>query len=151
MSLLLLFRPHAGDGPPPEPQPEEQAQVPAGRKRRERKYIIEIDGREFVADSAQEAINLLDKAQAIAQRIADQQVAQAVEKGLPTAIRLGAVPRVTPKPLQITGSLPIYKELQAAKERINRIYRDAAIAAELRLLMALEAERDEEEAILLSL
>jgi hypothetical protein len=152
MSLLLLFRPRIADGGGPDPEPTpEQGQVPAGRSKRQRKYIVEIDGQEFVVESVSEALRLLDTAQALARKQAKERIESTVAKGLPKATRLGKVEAVQPQKITITGSLPLYKEIQAAKDRIERIYRDAALTAELRLLMALDAERDDEEAILLSL
>ncbi len=149
MSLLLLFRPRAGGGDTP-PPPVQVEQTQAGRKQR-RKYLVEIDGQEFLVGSVEEALSLLNKAAELAETIAKRDIEQTVQKALPKARRLGKVDPVQPKLLEITGSLPLYKELVATKNRIERIYRDAAITAELRLYMALQAEQDDEDVLLLSL
>ena len=41
------------------------------------------------------------------------------------------------------------RELKPQAEAIRAVYRDAALAAELRVLFALEAERDDEESLFL--
>lgn len=149
MSLLLLLRPHeSGAGPGPAP---DVAQTPAGRAKKRRKYVVEVDGQEFTVESAQQAQALLDRATSLAHKAAEATATKLVEDATPKAIRLGKVKPVTLKPPVLTGPDEFSTELTLARERIKRIYLDAAIVAELRILMAFEAERDDEEAILLSL
>ena len=149
--LLLLF--HISDGAvPPDPQPEPEAQqTPAGKKKPSRKYVIEIDGQEFIVDSAQQAQALLDRATALAKKAAEAATEQLVTKATPKAIRLGKVKPVTLKAPKLDGPDEFVEKLRAARTEIRRIYLDAAVIAELRILMALEAEQDDEEAILLSM
>jgi hypothetical protein len=147
MSLLLLFRPHSGDGPPDPPDPPaEVGQTPAGR--RKRKYIVEIDGQEFSFDDINQALNLLQKAETLARQTAETQAEQTIQVALPKALRLGKAEQVQVKAPEIHGSSELVKHLSESRARINKVYRDAALAAELRILMALEAEKDDEDAIL---
>ena len=119
----------------------------AGRaKRRSRKYVVEIDGQEFVTESLDEARALLAKAKALATRHAEQVAAEVVEKAIAKARKVGTVDARVQQPVIIA---PI--ELQAEAEVIRGIYRDAAINAELQAMMAIQAERDDEEVLLLSL
>jgi hypothetical protein len=148
MSLLLLFRPHAGDGGPPI-IPVEEGQTPAGRKKPGRKYIVEIDGREFVVDSLAEAMSLLGKAEAIALKHAEREAELKVQASLPKALRLGKADPVQISAPEMKGSPELSAELKRAQDRIRKTYRDAALAAELRILMALDQERDDEDTILL--
>ena len=112
---------------------------PAGRKR----YYVEIDGQEFPVANPTEALALLDRAKALAQRVAPETAEKVVAK----AIRKAQAPKV--KTPAIKASPEIAKDVEPAKQDIERIYRDAAMAAEIRLLMELRAEQDDEEALLL--
>src|SRR5688572_13670465 len=135
--LLLLF--HTSDGAvPPEP-PAQEGQTPAGRKKPSRKYVIEIDGQEFIVDSAQQAQALLDRATALAKRAAEASAEKIVTDATPKAIRLGKVKPVTLKAPKLDGPDEFVEKLRAARTEIRRIYLDAAVIAELRILMALEA------------
>lgn len=129
------------------PQPEPEVQTPAGRSRR-RKYIVEVDGQEFVFDDPNQALALLNKAEKLASVQAERQAAQAESAALPKAIRLGKADPVTLKQPAISGSDSLSDAVTASRERIRKVYEDAALAAELRLLMALQAEQDDEEALL---
>ncbi len=149
MSLLLLFRPHAGDGGPgPEPEPEVVA-TGAGRKRKHSKVLVEIDGREFWVDSLSEAIALLAKAEKLALVQAERQIEQKVQEALPKAILVGKAEPVRFKEPWFAGSPELRDELNRAQVKIRKIYKDAAIAAELRILMALEEEQSDEEVVIL--
>jgi hypothetical protein len=127
-------------------------QTPAGRggtRKAKRKYLVEIDGQEFAFDDINQALNLLQKAEALARQTAETQAEQTIQVALPKAIRLGKAEQVQVKVPEIHGSDELSKHLRESRDRIRQVYRDAALAAELRILMALEAEKDDEDAILL--
>lgn len=120
---------------------EHYRETPAGRRRK--RYFVEIDGQEFQVANPTEALALLDRAKALAQRVAPQTAEQVVAK----AIRKAKEPRV--RPPEIKASPEIAEVVAKPRQDIERIYRDAALAAEIRLLMELRAEQDDEEALLL--
>lgn len=138
-----LFACNEAPAPTPDPTP---TQTPAGRSRRRRKYIVEVDGQEFHFDNAQQAFDLLDRAEKLARTQAERQAAEIEAVALPKARLLGKAAPVTIRVPELGGSYDL--GIKEAQERIRQIYEDAALAVELRILMALEAERDDEETIL---
>ncbi len=120
---------------------ERYTETPAGRRRK--RYYVEIDGQEFQVANPTEALALLDRAKALAQRVAPQTAEQVVAK----AIRKAQAPAV--KTPEIKASPELAEVVAKPRQDIERIYRDAALAAEIRLLMELRAEQDDEEALLL--
>ena len=119
--------------------------TPAGRGRRtRRRYVVEIDGQEFVTDSIEQAQAHLDRAKALAVRQAQERASEVVERAIAKARSIG--PAAVKPPV-----IKAPKELQTQVEAIQQLYRDAALAAEIQVLMALQAEMDDEETILLSL
>lgn len=147
MSLLLLFQSGGSVTPPP----VVEGPTPAGRakRKRETKYVVEIDGRQFFVDTLEQARELLAKAEQLALREAERQAELQVQKATPKAIREGKVEAVEFQEPKIDGSIEFQKELKAAQDKIRQTYREAAMQAELRILMALDAERDDEETIIL--
>ena len=125
----------------PPVEPEDYRETPAGRRRK--RYYVEIDGQEFQVANPTEALALLDRAKALAQQVAPETAEKVVAK----AIRKAQAPKVAAP--EIKASPEIAKAVEPAKQDIERIYRDAAMAAEIRLLMELRAEQDDEEALLL--
>ncbi len=124
------------------PEPEPTGPTPAGRSRRKR-YFVQIDGRDFEVASAQEAVQVLRKAAALAEVAAEKQAAEVKTK--PQAkvkpVRL-AVPEVrTNAPVDIT---PYARAIEKA-------YRNAQVAAELRLLLDAQMREDDEMAAYLLL
>lgn len=124
--------------------PEEPAVTPAGR-RTKRRYYVEIDGQQFDVANAADALQLLDRARALAERAAETAAtkvqAKAARAAKPRPIRLQA-PKVVASPeLQI--------DLAPIRQDLARIYDRAGAIAELRLLLQRAIEEDEEEAILL--
>jgi hypothetical protein len=106
--------------------------------------VLEIDGQEFVTESLEEAHALLSKAKVLAQTQAQEAAEAVVEKAIAKARRIGSA---AVKPPAITAPA----ELQSQVDAIRQVYRDAAMVAEMQVLMALQAEQDDEETILLSL
>lgn len=119
----------------------------AGRSRRRRRYVIEIDGQMFEVADSLEAEYLLRQARELAERKANIEVKRQVQKirrrrKTDTAIRI-ELP-------EIRTTVPDLKPLVAKyRAEIEAIYRQAAEDAELRVLLRrkLRAE-DEEEAII---
>lgn len=128
---------------PPTP-PEIPTVTPAGRKTRKRSFV-EIDGQTFEVADAEHARALFDRAREMAVRHA-QKLAEA---RLQTARGTGRKPIALPTP-RIASADPELKEIvREARQKINEVYRSAAIDTELALLMARQLEEEEEEAILL--
>lgn len=120
------------------------AVTPAGSTKRKR-YFVEIDGQNFEVDSPSHAQALLERARDMAARHA-QELAQTTVQ---VSRRVGKKPIALPTP-RITSDAPELKEVvREARQKINEVYRSAAIGAELALLMARAIEEEEEEAILL--
>jgi hypothetical protein len=131
----------SGDAAPVDTTP-----TPAGkgRKRHPHKYFVQIDGQDFEVRSQQEAVDLLEQAAAIAERAAEQQVQQQA-RAVPKALKVAPIAPVVPK---ISTNAPI--DLSPYRRAIERAYRSAAAAAEIRLLLEAKArEEDEAVAILL--
>lgn len=113
------------------------------RKRRQHRYVVEIDGQMFFAEDAQHAQAILDQAAELAHAAAEKQ-ADAIASKIKKARRIGlAIPKVrTDAPIDVAPY----------RERIRKAYKDAAIEAEMRMHLAwLAMRQDEEEAALLLL
>jgi len=108
----------------------------AGRKRRRRRLIVEIDGREFEVSSPSEALSLLEQAKDVAQA----QVAKA--RAAPVRIARGIQrPR-------IRTAAPELKQIVAqARKEIVSLYDGLARDVEIAALMA-KANEEEEEALI---
>lgn len=126
------------------PEPEAPAgPTPAGRAKRKNRhrYFVQIDGQDFEVRDQQEAIEVLQKAAALAE-VAAERRAKAV-KAKPT-------PKVEPvklAPPVIKTNAPI--DLEPYRKAIEQAYRNAAIAEEMRRLLEAQMWDDEEAAMLL--
>jgi hypothetical protein len=123
--------------------PDEPTVTPAGRRRR--RHYVEIDGHQFDVADAQEALQLLNRARALAEVAAESKAkkveAKAARAAKPRPIRI--------QPPRITASPELAIDLAPIRRDIERIYDSAAAVAELRLLLLRAIEEDEEEALLL--
>jgi hypothetical protein len=127
------------------PDPEPTGQTPAGSSRRRKRYYVEIDGQQFPVASPAEAEQVLQHARALAERAAEQTAERVVEKRTASA----KVAPVTLAPPVITASPELHLDLTDIRRQLQRVYQGMAMAAEMRLLLAKQAEQDEEEAIFL--
>jgi len=139
---------------PPSPSPAPAEPTPAGSSRtRRRRYYVEIDGQTFLADTQAEALEILETARLLAERAAQSRADSLVEHAAPKAIRAGVVRKVAIKAPTVSVSDELRDAAIETQRAIERAYRDASVAAELRLLLALqaaqEAEQDEEDVLLL--
>lgn len=123
----------------------------AGRPRRSRRrrYTIRIDGQLFHADSDAEAMQILERAQTLAEVAARKKADTIVERALPKAVSLGRV-----KPIEMKApSISVPQDLRAVADRVSeaiaRTYASESANAELRLLLALQAAEEEDEEFLL--
>jgi hypothetical protein len=118
--------------------------TPAGKHRK--RYFVEVDGQIFEVGDVQHAQALLDRAREVALRHAQELAAKAV----PIRRKVGrkAIPLPTPR---ISSPDPELKEIvREARQKINAVYKQAAVDTELAYLMARQLEQeDEEEALLL--
>lgn len=116
------------------------SQRPAGRRKR---YEVEIDGELFRVDSVQEAVELLayakklavDKAKAVANDVVSKRLEDKAPVGKP--IRVPAPQVSTPDPALVSVVIE-------ARHAIAKVYRNAALDAEIRLRMEqLQKEQDD--------
>lgn len=116
-------------------------------KKRRRRYVVEIDGQSFDVASQAQAVELLQRARAIAERQAEKNAAVAEQNVARIARRTGVVPQLKVKTPQITAS----PELDVAPliEDIQRLYKKAGEIAELRLLLMKQMTDEDEELLLL--
>lgn len=125
---------------PPQPPPAEQ-QV-GGKPKKRKRYFVEIDGQQFVVDSQAEGEAILKRAYEIAQSV----VQRATDRNAKRIKRGRKV--IAPGLPKISSSPEIAAVADEYRERINAIYRQIAIDAELRELMRLKLlEEDEDDAL----
>lgn len=128
--------------PTPDPEPEQQ---PGGKSKRKQRFYVEVDGQQFFVNSASEAIQLLDRAKALAERLAETQ-AQELEQKAKRSPKKKQIKLQTPR---IAASPELQLDLAPIRQDLTRIYDNAAAVAELRLLLQRAIEEEEEEALLL--
>jgi len=144
--LNLDFSASPADTPPVVDTPSSKG---AGRSRRRRRYVIRIEGRVFTAESEAEALAILKQAEALAEIAATRKAEEIVERALPKAMSLGAVKPINIKTPGVEASPELEAQAIETMVAISRAYENASMLAEMRLLLAL-AEEEEEELWLLS-
>ncbi len=124
------------------------ASTGAGRpSRRRRRYVVEIDGQMFEAQSVEHAQAILDRARELAQTAAEEVAAEVVP--VKAVRKVGKKPIALPTPTISSPDPELADAVRAARVAINETYRRAALEAELAYWMARQADEDEEEALLL--
>jgi hypothetical protein len=113
--------------------------VQTGGGKRKHRYFVQIDGHDFEVRSRAEAVEILQKAAAIAERAAEK----AAERKAASIPVTSKVRKVSLKPPVITTNAPV--DIAPYLQAIERAYQNAAAAAEIRLL--LEAQMREEDEI----
>jgi hypothetical protein len=138
----------AGGAAAPTPTPVDATPTPAGASPKRQRYYVEIDGHDFPVASAQEAVELLQRARALAERQAEVK-AKSVEKRLR---KRPEVPAVALKPPVISVPAELREASAPLLADIERLYARASVEMELRLLLEKQrqAEDDDEEVLLLS-
>jgi hypothetical protein len=110
---------------------------------KKRRYFVQIDGQDFEAKDEQDALRILQQAAALAERAAEKAVqakpAQSTTKVAPVRV---AVP-------EVRTNAPV--DVAPYRRAIKQAYRNAAVAAELRMLLEAQARDEEEAAIYLLL
>lgn len=141
MLALLIPGVGMGGGPdgfiPPTPPPTTQN---AGSKRRsKRRYLVEIDGQTFEAESEQHAIAILDRAVSLAPEAAAKQIAPLIKR----AKRKG---KIVPVELKAPVIEALGVDPASWQQKIDEIYAKAALEAEMRALLSKKlAEEDEDD------
>lgn len=124
---------------------------PAGRARgaRRKRYLVEIDGRDFEVETVADALSLLERARDLAQQAAVK-AAQAV---LRRKVRSQRKPEVRLRKPEIRTDAPIAAQVTELRQEIAAIYDNAARDAELAYLFMklLKEEQDEEDALIMLL
>lgn len=120
---------------------------PAGRKGK-RRFVVEIDGQTFPVESIQQAQALLDQAREIALKrakvVADAVVRQKIQDKPPTG-----KPIRVPVPQLHTDNQELVDIVIRARHSIAKIYREQALAAEIRIRLELqELENDDDDLML---
>lgn len=121
------------------PEPE-STQKPAGRPRRHRRFLVEIDGQDFEVSGPQEAQALLDRAKAVATK--------AIEKASKAPTRIAPGRPGIPRPVIRTASPELRAVVQRASREISSLYDNAVRDLEIAALMAKRFEDEEEEALI---
>lgn len=123
----------------PEPAAEPTGQTPAGRARK--RLYVEIDGQTFPVDSAAQAVELLQRARALAEQQAEKK-----SRRITKALRhKPVVPNVRIDTPAIAVSPELKADAAPLIADIERLYRRAAETAELRLLLMKQLEREQED------
>jgi len=132
--------------PAPEPTTQTGAGSSGHRPKQRQRLYVEIDGQQFLVDSANEARQLLEHARALAERQADAKADKAVK----VLRRKDAVPVVQIAAPVIDVSRALAPDLAPLIADIERLYKRAAETAELRLLLARQlADEDDDDDVLL--
>jgi metal-dependent amidase/aminoacylase/carboxypeptidase family protein len=144
------------DAPSPPAEDDETTTGGIARRkpRKKRRMFVEIDGNQFPVNSAAEAAQLLSQARALAERKAEQSAATAETNVRRIARRTGTIPALKVKAPDIRVSPELKAESRAVIAEIDRLYKQAATIAELRILMEERLKKeaaDEMEAELLLL
>lgn len=134
----------AGGTVTPTPSPAPAGPTPAGSSRRRRhRYYVEIDGQQFEVRDQDEALELLQRARAIAEREAEKKADRATKllrkkRGIPR-VKIAA-PAISVSPELKEVAAPLVAD-------ISRLYARAEEIAELRLLMlkALRKQREDDD------
>ena len=114
----------------------QSSQQGAGRSRRRRRYIVEIDGQEFDVASVSEAEELLEKAKDFAEKIVETAKNSTIIKpGL-------KIPQIR------TPNRELVPAVQAVRSEIRDLFEEARRDLEIRMLLARAEEEDEEETII---
>lgn len=139
--MNLGFAASGSDAPP---IVVEATQTPAGRRRR---LYVEIDGQSFSVDTEAQAVQLLQRARALAEHQAEQKAEIATKR----LRRKEIVPRVQLTIPEITVSPDLQAVTAPLIADIERLYNKAAELAELRLLLARQMadEEDDDDVLLL--
>jgi hypothetical protein len=126
----------------------------AGRSRKRRARVVEIDGVDHIVNSAQEAQSLLDHAQAQAEVAAETAIARASK----TSVRkpLGKVMREARKTLsvpEVTAPAEFQGMLDAMLHNVQQRYSEAAQTIEIAALLrkAQQNEQDDEDILMMAL
>ena len=130
---------------------ERAQQTPAGISRRRHRMFVEIDGRQFEVANKSDAVEILQRAKALAERQSEERAKVAESNVKRIAQRIGSVPKVKVVAPTITAS-PDLGVNEIIKD-IERLYTRAAELAELRILMQRDMQKqmddDDEELLLL--
>lgn len=116
-------------------------------RRRRRRYYVEIDGQQFEVQGLEHARALLDRAKETARSHAQALAQTAVQ----TARKSGSKPVALPTPTIRSPDPELKPLIHQARLDMNALYRQAAIDAELSLLLMRQMQDDDDEETLLLL
>ncbi len=138
---------------PPPVNPRPFGAGVAGRKRR--KYLIEIDGEQFVVNSEYEAQALIEQVNALAKQEAQAVAKTALNKARKVKRKTGVMPTLeiaVPEIRVLEGDDDLSALIAAGQQALDEIYLRAAQAAEIAWLAHRAAyEQDEEDVVILLL
>lgn len=112
----------------------------AGRRKRRKRYLVEIDGQDFEVSSLGEAEALLDRAKEVA--------AKAIEKASQAPTRIAPGRPGISRPVIRTAAPELRAAIQRASQEIGALYDSARRDLEIAALMAKQIEDEEEEALI---
>lgn len=122
--------------------------TPAGSSNRRRRYLVSIDGQDFPVESPGHARALLERAKELARSEAPERAEQVIAKRLRVPAPQGKPIRV-PVPQIYTPDPELVAVVARMRTEINRVYREAALAAEIALRIKLLEEDDDDVLLLL--
>ena len=137
---LSAFQPRAF-----QPAFQQISNVGAGRRTRPRpqRFIIRIDGQEFVCQTMQEVYDLLRRAREAAELFSVQRAEQ-VANAVRDSAEPVELPSFDPPKIEI-NTREIRAAVNATKRDISETYRKAVIDMELRMIFELDKRADEQE------
>lgn len=124
---------------PPTPTPAVSTPTPAGSRRK--RYFVQIDGQDFDVDSSEQAVQVLQRARALAEHQAEQKA----ERATKLLKRKKVVPKVRIATPDIQVSPDIKAQVAPLIADITRLYEKAAVNAELRLLLIKQMRDDDDD------
>lgn len=118
MSMLLLFRPFGGVGPPPAPPPA--VIVAAGRTKPRHRFSVTLKGRIYVFEDLDELIYFVSRQEVEAEQKAEEKG----ERDAKRILRLGpAKVKPVPPQLAMASAVPEIREyIEAVDKRLDRAY-----------------------------
>lgn len=116
------------------------ASADAGRPRvRRQRYILRFDGEEFVCKDLAAAIQVLERAKALAKKVS--------QDGLKQATETKKAPKLKEPKIE-AESAELEKAVEAAREEIKEVYRKTNLDMELLVLLHEQMLRDEDEELM---
>lgn len=133
-----------------EPVPEPVTVVPAGRPRKQRRFVVEVDGQDFLVANEAEAVQLLELAEQAAKERAQEAIDRASKaEKRPVRKVIADARKATKPPVIVAQQFP--ELVSKTRAAIEEIQREALQSIEILALIRKreQEEQDDEEVLLL--